>query len=97
MFLACCFAHEYEHGVGGGQEFGFGDVADDFGVADGGGEDEGADAAAVFLVACGEGYQFFGGGFEWGEWAVAEDQIYDAVGIFLGEGVAGVGYVERGD
>jgi hypothetical protein len=47
--------HEGEHGFGGGEEFGFGYVADDLGFADGYGEDEGADAAAVFLVARGKG------------------------------------------
>ena len=90
-------AHEGEHGFGGGEEFGFGDVADDFGFADGGGEDEGADAAAVLLVAGGEGDEFFGGGFEGWEWAVAEDELRDAVGVFLADGFAGDGYVEGGD
>ena len=57
-------AHELKHGLSGSEEFRFGDVADDFGAADGSGEDEGADAAAVFLIARGEGHEFFGGGFE---------------------------------
>jgi hypothetical protein len=48
--------HCVQHGLGGGNKFGFDNVADDFGFADGGGEDEGADAAAVFFIAGGEGY-----------------------------------------
>jgi len=48
--------HEGEHGVGGGQQLGFGYVVNYLYFADGGGKNEGADAAAVFLVAAGEGY-----------------------------------------
>lgn len=67
------------------------------GGAYGGGEDEGADAAAVLLVAGGEGYEFGGGGFEGGERAVAEDELRDAVGFFGLDGVAGDGDVEGGE
>ena len=56
--------HECEHGFGGGEEFGFGDVADDAGCADAFGQDKGADAAAVFLVAGGEGYELLRWGLE---------------------------------
>jgi hypothetical protein len=49
--LSGAAAHVGEHGVGGGEEFSVGDVVDDFGGSDAGGEDEGAAAAALFFVA----------------------------------------------
>ena len=70
---------------------------DDFCAAYGGGEDVGSFAAAVLFVGVGEGYQFGGGGFEFGEWAVAEDEGGDAGGFFFGDGAAAAGYVEGGD
>ncbi len=78
-------------------EFGVGDVVDDLGGADGGGEDVGAFAAAVLLVAVGEGYEFGGGGFEGGQGAVAEDGFGDAVGLRGGDGATAEGDVEGGD
>ena len=83
--------------MGGGEEFSFGYVADDFCGADPCGQDEGAGAAAVLFVACGEGYELSGGGFEGRERAVAEDELGDAVSIFCSDRVAGAGYVEGGD
>ena len=90
-------AHEGEHGVGGGLELSVGDVVDDLGGADGGGEDVGAFAAAVFLVAVGEGYEFGGGGLERREWAVAEDEVGHAGALVVRDGAAAEGYVEGGD
>ena len=55
--------HGFEHGLGGGEEFGVGDVVDDFGAADGGGQDEGAAATALLLVGGGERDELGGGGF----------------------------------
>ena len=84
LYVSGMFSHQGEHGFGGGEEFGVGDVVDDFGGADAGGEDEGAAAAAVLLVAGGEGDEFCGGGVEGREGAVAEDEVGHAVGIFFG-------------
>jgi hypothetical protein len=63
--------HVLEHGLGGGQKFGVGDVVGDFGGAYAGGRDEGAAAAAPLFVAGGERDQFFGVGFEGWDGAVA--------------------------
>ena len=62
--------------------FGVGGVVDDFGGADGGGDDVGTATAAVFLVAVGEGYEFRGCGLEGRERAVAEDECSHAGGFF---------------
>ena len=48
--------HEGEHGLGGGEEFGVGDVADDFGWPMAVGRTKERRAAAVLLVGGGEGY-----------------------------------------
>src|ERR1700723_504500 len=97
ILLAGIFAHEGEHGLGGGEEFGFGDVADDLRFANGSGKDEGADAAAVLFVATGESDEFFGGGFESRQRSVAKDQVCDSVGIVFADGVASYGYAEGCD
>ena len=89
--------HEREHGFGGCLEFLVGDVEDDLGGADAGGEDVSAFAAAIFLVGVGEGYEFGGGGFEGREWAVGQDDAGHAVGLLLGDGASGYGYVEGDD
>ena len=91
------FSHQGEHGFGGGEEFGLGDVADDLYGADAGGQDEGERAAAVLLVAGGEGYELCCGCLEGRERPVAENKCDDVVGLSLRNESARQAEVCRGD
>ena len=65
----------FEHGGGGGLQFGVGDVVGDFGAADASGEHEGAAAAALLLVGGGERDEPGGVGLEGRDRAVAQDEV----------------------
>ena len=75
--------------MGGGEEFGVGDVVGDFGAADAGGKDEGAAATALLLVGGGEGDELGGGGLwrggnlEGRDGAVAQDEVGHAGEVFV--------------
>ena len=89
--------------MGGGEEFGVGDVVGDFGASDGGGEDEGAAATALLLVGAGEGDEPGGGGLRRGgdlerrDGAVAEDKVGHSGEVFRGDEGAVEREVQRGD
>ncbi len=76
-------ARQVEHRFGCSEEFGFCDVADDLGSADSSGQNEGAGAAAIFLIACSESHEPFAVRFENGQRTIAENDICNAIGIFF--------------
>ena len=90
-------AHEREHGLGGLQELGVGDIVDDVYLADAGWKDEGASAAAGFLVGGGERDELRGAGPEAGKRAVTEDRLLDVRSIFARDRAAMKGEVGCGD
>ena len=90
-------AHEGEHGFSGDEKFGFGYVADDLVAPMPLGRTKERMPLRFFLSRLVKATSFCAVALKAGEWAVAEDEICKLVGIFFGDGLAGAGYVERGD